>query len=150
MQLPAVLNMYFKVFLLLDVLSIALSDIIRERQSLILGDTFPSCVDVAAIYPPPFSFITPSDTGQITFNITFSKPVTEYSYKSNSPDVFLTSNLADFTKVGSVYYRGYPGSSKVKRMYTFNFTKDELKIYKYVYTYNHYHIIHELCIHVYT
>ena len=109
-----------------------------DKESHFPGDTFPTCIDIIDIEPPPFSYLPNEGDGNMTFIVTFSRAVTQtHPYKWNKgdwkkvPEAFLTPSIAEFQEI-LPQSAGFVGSSRSKRYYMFNITSDERRIYKRV------------------
>ena len=105
-----------------------------EADSKFLGDTYPICVDVLSIDPPPYSNIK-TVNGRFSFAVTFSRAVKKRNvYDENKrwiPDSYVTPSLIELQEITPIdsYFMG---SSRTKRKYIFSITQDELRIYKSV------------------
>ena len=102
-----------------------------HKESHFPGDTFPTCIDIIDIEPPPFSYLPNEGDGNMTFIVTFSRAITEahpYKWRKVS-EAFLTPSIAEFQEI-LPQSAGFVGSSRSKRYYIFNITSDERRIYK--------------------
>ncbi|XP_019852261.1 PREDICTED: uncharacterized protein LOC109582105 isoform X1 [Amphimedon queenslandica] len=107
------------------------------------GDSYPYCVDVVGVHPPPLSLLKPDSEGKLTFKVQFSRPVvyapdTQY-YENNefkptvTKDAYLTPSLSKMQKVGGPISVSYTGDSYLWRKYVFQLTQDEIKMLSKLY-----------------
>lgn len=105
-----------------------------EAESQFPGDTYPNCVDIVSVDPPPNSYLV---DGNVSFFVTFSRaverPIVRYRYTNGTrqviPECFLTpsrTELQEISPIESVFV----GTSRTKRKYSFSLTMDAMRIYK--------------------
>lgn len=86
---------YLPLELVLFLLSFLLVPLALSDTEQVLGETFPSCVEVLSIHPPPYSVLKRLPDKAVWFEITFSKPVFKRKIAEDGKEpIFLSPNAA--------------------------------------------------------
>lgn len=99
------------------------------------GDTFPSCIHVAAVYPPPKSLLVPDSKGRINIDVVFTKSVQYVRRRQRIHrrlefvnDAYLTPSLARMEKIGKLISTEAIEDTWRIRSYVFQLTEDEIQM----------------------
>ena len=101
-------NIYLQLELVLFLAAFLLVPYALSDTDQVLGETFPSCVEILSIHPPPYSVLKRSRDKAVWFEITFSKPVFKRKIAEDSKEpIFLSPNAARLEGKGNTK-RLYP------------------------------------------